>query len=207
MSRLPPIAPEELKRRVEIIVDQCEGIAPQFEAFYINSIMHAAQASAGAFERFASAFVRNEDDRTIVAHVQEALTYAAALSRFFWPSDSSALARARGAKLRTAFAVEESLLQDRRLRKALEHFGERLDVFLLRDPVGVILPEAMVGPSDLADDEVGHVFRLVDPIDLVFVLFGERYAFGPIWDEVRKLVDRANAFDKRGSRLPRVDGN
>ncbi|MBL7406354.1 hypothetical protein INQ30_29005, partial [Escherichia coli] len=72
-------------------------------------------------------------DALIFATVQEALTHAGALSRFFWPvKKDSLLAAARGEKLREAFALTDaSPLKWRRLRNAFEHFDEDLDRYLI----------------------------------------------------------------------------
>lgn len=200
------LSPDELKRRVSILTDQYGGISPTHEVFYIHSIMYVARAANEAFERFSDAVVRHfsSDEQaasyeaTIVASVQEALTHAAALSRFFWPVSRAKIVDARAVKLRTAFRMDKSALHDRRLRNALEHFDERLDDFLIADPSGTFFPGAMVRPHALADDPVGQIFRLVDPFDLVFVILGQKYEFGAVWDEVKRIHDLALTMDGSG---------
>lgn len=191
---------EERKRRVRLI-NECGGILPTVEAIYIQSIMHVGRASLDAFERFRYAVVQNREDAIVVSAVQEALTHAAALSRFFWPAREKDATAARAKKLREAFGMQESPLKDRGLRNDLEHFDERLDEYFLHDPVGVFLPSPLVRPHELADDPTGHIFRLVDPYDLVFVLLGKKYKFGPVWEEVERILALADRFDRNGGRL------
>lgn len=193
----------ERERRIRLVVDEYGGILPTCEAFYIQSVLHVAQAGNDAFERFEQAIVQQLSDAIIVSAVQEALTHAAALSRFFWPVRDRGTTMARGQKLRDAFVMAESPLRDRGLRNALEHFDERLDEYFLRDPVGAFLPAPMVHEHELADDPTGHIFRLVDPFDLVFVLLDEKYPFEPIWTEVSRILQRARELDAIGGRLPK----
>lgn len=73
------------ERREAVIVEQYDGIYPVYEAFYINSIIYAADRAESAFQRFESAAADAKQAALIVATIQEALTHAGALSRFFWP--------------------------------------------------------------------------------------------------------------------------
>lgn len=196
---------EETQRRIDIVIDQGSGILPQYEAFYLQSILYAADASANAFERFSSSIVNDDAPFDIVSSIQEALTHAAGLSRFFWPARKSKLAQSRAQKLRLAFKMEDSALQQRDLRNALEHFDERLDEFLLQDPVGFFFPGPLVDSHTLADEAIGQIFRLVDPYEMKIVILGNKHDFLKIHDEVRRVLSLANDFDQNGSRLPLPD--
>jgi hypothetical protein len=112
------------------------------------------------------------------------------------------LAKARGQKLRNAFSIgDASPLRHRKLRNAFEHFDEDLDNFLLKDPVGYFFPSAMVDDHRLADDELGNIFKLVDPSSGVCVLLGEKYEFGRIREEVQRVLCEARTMDANGCRL------
>ena len=201
MSASGSLEPAERRRREEIVIREYNGIAPTFEAFYLQSLLHNARASDDAFERFALSVAEDSDHGAIVSSVEEALTYAAALSRFFWPVAKTNVASARATKLRDAFDMDGSPLQDRRLRNALEHFDERLDEFLLGDSVGLFFPEAMVGNHRLVDEVLNQVCRFVDPSAMIFVILGEKYDFGSIRDEVRRIITTIRVFDNAGGRL------
>ncbi|UYO46327.1 hypothetical protein KQX63_10070 [Rhodopseudomonas palustris] len=75
-----------------------------------------------------------------------------------------------------------------------EHFDERLDEYLLGDIAGYILPSPMVEDSDLADEAISHVFRLVDPKTKTFVLLGKKYPFGPMHDEITRIAELSRAM-------------
>ncbi|NEW85825.1 hypothetical protein DU475_00915 [Rhodopseudomonas sp. WA056] len=185
----------ELERRAKLIVTECDGIQPIFIAFYIEAIYYAAERAEVAFANFAEGAKLAQSASATVASAQEALGHAAALSRFFFPVEKKALPRARGARLRQLFAVRNnSPLQNRELRNAIEHFDERLDEYLLGDIAGYILPSPMVEDSDFADETLGHVFRLVDPKTKTFVLLGKKYPFGPMHDEITRIAELSRAM-------------
>jgi hypothetical protein len=123
-----------------------------FLAFYVQSILYNAERSIAAFRRFDIAV-----EGLIVSTVQEALTHAGALSRFFWPvKKGDSLATARGERLRELFSLSEaSPLKSRKLRNAFEHFDEDLDRFLLYDRFGYLFPGPLVDDHTLADEVIG----------------------------------------------------
>lgn len=106
------------KQREALIIGQFGGIYPVNEAFYIHSIIYAAERSESAFQRFEDVVAKAESAALAVATVQEALTHAGALSRFFWPvKKDGQLAAARGKRLREAFALDDkSALKWRKLQ-------------------------------------------------------------------------------------------
>lgn len=195
---------DDRKEKEVLIARQYNGIYPVYEAFYIHSIIYAAERSDAAFQRFDEAIAANLTPTLVVATVQEALTHAGALSRFFWPvkKKENELTVARGNRLRDAFALDEtSALKWRRLRNAFEHFDEDLDRFLLDDRVGCFFPSPLVDDQALADDLIGHIFKLVDPKHGICVILGEKFEFRPIRSEVLRILSRAREMDKQGGRL------
>jgi len=191
------------KGREALTVGQYGGIYPLYEAFYIHSVIYAAERSESAFQRFEVAVTEVQSAALTVATIQEGLTHAGALSRFFWPmSKNSSLATARGKRLRDAFGLDDkSPLRWRQLRNAFEHFDEDLDRFLLRDRVGYLFPGPLVDDHRLADEAIGNIFKLVDPQHGVCVLLGEKFEFRPIRHEVQRVLALALEMDKQGSRL------
>jgi len=208
VNTIGSIAVEQLdedtrKQRAALIAEQYGGVYPVYEAFYIQSIIYAAERSESAFQRFDEAATEAEAAALIVATVQEALTHTGALSRFFWPvKKDSPLAAARGKRLRAAFALEDtSPLKWRKLRNAFEHFDEDLDWFLLQDRAGCFFPGPIIDDHALADEVIGHIFKLVDPAHGICVLLGEKFEFRPIRREVQRVLARALEMDEQGGRL------
>lgn len=196
----------------EYVIGESDGILPPYEALYLESIIYSADRSNDAFNLFAISVDSGEEDEIVVAHVQEVLTHAAALSRFFWPSLGGQggktlreLREARARKLRTAFQLsDDSSLRDRGIRDALEHFDERLDDFLLSLKAGRIFPRPMVARISNLDEPTFKVFRMVDPEAMCFVLFGKEHYFAGLRDEVFDVLEAALEMDRNGSRLVAV---
>jgi hypothetical protein len=196
------LSDQERTRREALVVNEYQGILSYCEAFYLESIAYTAGRAVSAFIRFDEAISKKSGNEYVVAAVQEALTHVAALSRFFWPVRKTALSDARGKKLREAFAVtDESPLQSRELRNALEHFDERLDDFLLEDHVGYFFPSAMVDDASLSEESIGHIFRLVDPGASKFVLLGTAYSFGELRLAAERIQSIAEKRSETGGRL------
>ena len=188
---------DEYKRRETIVVEQFSGIIDYCEPFYIYSIHYSADRAIAAFERFIeAASAENLNAPLVVSSIHEALTHASALSRFFWPVRNKPIHLARAAKLRRAFAIEDSSpLKDRALRDALEHFDERLDIFLLEHDTGFFRPAPTVG----SHSEIGgqdKVFKLVDLREKAFVLLNEIHFFEPIILATSNIMTRAIGMAK-----------
>lgn len=193
-----------LKERGNRVASEFDGIIGPFEAFYVESIIFTALRCLTAFDRYERAVSTRSSAAAIVDSAHEALTHAADLSRYFWPAsrEHKELAKARASRLRQSFGVVEgSPLESRALRDALEHFDERLDKYLLGDLAGTFWVEPLVGDAVIADDPRGHVFRLVDPSSLIFVIFGEKHEFGGLRQEVERVLQQAIAKRDNGGRL------
>lgn len=187
-----------------------EGIIPYQEAFFIHSIIYSATRCLDSFERYE--YYKNQeipaDD--LISIVQEAVGHAAALSRYFWPSrigrkeqpNMNKMKEQRGVKLRTAFGLDKtSSLYNRDLRNTWEHFDERLDEYLIKNDSGYFFPGCTIGSHTLADDPIGHIFKLLDKENNCLVLLGEKFFFIPIKGAVSDILYKAIQFDKNGSRL------
>ena len=172
-----------------------------FLAFYGMSIRYAAERSLEAFEMFEAQVVHEADAHSTFASIQEALTHAAALSRFFWPvGKKNRLAQARGKRLREVFAMsEDSALRFRGLRNAFEHYDENLDRYLLEAPVGCFFPTPQVGNHELADEPVGNIFKLVDPKAGVCVLLGQKFEYRAVQREIEYLLNSDRQKNKDGN--------
>lgn len=173
------------------------------EALYIHSIIYAAERSECGFRDFDAALEQDLEPPIVFGFIQEALTHAGGLSRFFWPVEKeNALAKARGVRLRKAFALTDaSPLKWRRLRNAFEHIDADLDQFLLENNVGSFFPTPLIDDHALADEQIGKIFKLVDPEAKVCVVLGKKFEFQPIRDEVRRVLSMVHKMDENGGRL------
>lgn len=200
----------EKARRASIVIKDYSGIVPQSEAFYLHSIIYSAKRCLDSFAEYELLKNKDVDAEYLVSIVQEAVGHAAALSRYFWPSLQRSrneqpleqVKEKRGEKLREAFGLTKvSPLHNRDLRNAWEHFDERLDAYLLESDMGYFFPTCLIGSHTLADDPIGHIFKLLDPESECLVLMGSKYFFAPIHGEVETVLARAIEADRKGARL------
>ena len=183
-----------------------QGISPIFEVFYLEAIKYVASAAKTSFERLSKAAQDKADPSLTVASAQEALTYVAALSRFFWPARDNGVSIRRGEMLRKAFYLsEDSALKNRSLRDALEHFDERLDEYLLKDfSTGQFHPGPIVATATPLNSTT-HVFRLVDPEQSIFVLFNNLYGFDELRQLTEEILEKTQRMLDDGGRLETPD--
>jgi hypothetical protein len=192
----------EIERRKRVVIDEWDGIYPIYEAFYIHSIIYSAERAELAFRRYDSS-LSVKPHGYVFACLQEALTHAGGLSKFFWPTaQGGELARTRAKKLRNSFAVEESSpLRQRGLRNALEHYDERLDVFLLEDLAGEFFPSPIIAESVPQNSHPQFYFKRVNRSAKTCTIMGEHFAFEDIRFEVNRILALATKFDSDGGRL------
>ena len=80
-------------------------------------------------------------------------------------------------------------MSNRNLRDALEHFDERLDLYLKKFPVGQLITSPVIAPiSSLVPPF--RVFRLVDPASSTFVILDERYEFGSLRVATKEILEK-----------------
>lgn len=187
---------QEIQRRAKLVADQFDGIVPYCLAFYSLSIKYSVDRSDNAFSRYEKGLERHESDEFLVSSVHEALTHAASISRFFWPSGLGdrrfvRLRELRAKQLRAKFDLHSSSpLKNRRLRDSLEHFDERLDKFLLENDAGHFHPQAIIGSYPKDQEAIHKIFKLVDPSRNIFVVLGKEFAFASIRTAVGELKSK-----------------
>ena len=124
--------------------------------FMTESAMRSAEAVASEIERTKSDFSQADQEATL-NHLQNIVGMGAALSRYFWPVRAGH--EKRGEILRERFKVTDSSpLKSRDLRNEIEHFDEKLDVYLSKGIVGVIIPH-YIGPFLENGGVPSHLFR------------------------------------------------
>ena len=196
---------DERAKRIKIVIEEYNGVLPYTEVFYIESLKYSADRCIQAFTLYEQ-YKKNGSDADLIASlIQEALSHAAALSRYFVPGTKNELSLARGNKFREAFNVTgEILLMSKYPRNAMEHFDERLDQFLLNDLAGTIHPQARLGDHSEADSNIDYIFKLVDTENSIFIILGEKYHFGAVRQEVTRILEVANEMLNNNGRLKKL---
>lgn len=204
---------EELKRRIDIVANSYAGILPGKEVFFLVSIQYSAERSLAAFKRYDNIEIIEDNATKLVSLIQEGIGHAAALSRYFFPSEHSPsnvkemklVRMARAKKLREAFSINESSpIFNRKIRNAWEHFDELLDYYLLENEAGYFFPTPMLGEHNLADEPEGKIFKLLDVENKCLVILGKKYFYEPIRSEVERIYKLAIKMDQNGGRLNRL---
>jgi hypothetical protein len=135
----------------------------------------------------------------ILDEMQNLLIQATAVSRYFWPARVSH--EWSGAQLRSAFGVsDENPLRSRELRNSIEHFDERLDLFLEDDVTGHVLPE-YVGPFEGATEVPVKLFRAYYVDKGIFDLLGQRFDVQPIAQAILAVHQQLADMEMTGGRL------
>jgi hypothetical protein len=185
-------------------------IWPPHEAFYIHSMRFntlSAEKSISQVNAVLHVVQENSPEdpfsalpvHLILDELQNVLIKAAAVSRYFWPARSSH--EWRGAQLRSAFGIsDENPLRSRDLRNSIEHFDERLDLFLQGEVTGHILPE-YVGPLVEPAEVPVKLFRAYYVDKGIFELLGQRFDIQPISQTILEVHEQLGAMERSGGRL------
>jgi hypothetical protein len=193
-------------------MEESPPIWPQHEIFYIEAMLfHTRQACASIdfvadliqrLSRQRKAGIAPDFDCSIALdHVQNIVFRAAAISRYFWPSRRAY--DSRGSHLRASFGIQDdSVLRNRSLRDAAEHFDERLDEYLKEGITGYIIPEWF---GALQEHEVHtHYFRAYFINTGHLRILDQEFFVQPLVEEVVHLHNLLVSFQENGGRIPEL---
>ena len=193
--------------------DEAFSIWTPYEAFYIQSMLFnttSALQSCRIAEKIIEKILLEEIDPqekkdSLLDCLQNVVNQSGAISRYFFPSrdgvkgtDKKTIHRDRGQYLSRVFDVKgDSALINRSLRNSIEHFDERLDLYLQEGIVGYIFP-SLILPEPEDSDVPHHIFRAYYLKEGIFQVLGERYEIQPIVDEVVRIHNLLVKFAGNG---------
>src|SRR3546814_2662613 len=150
--------------------DEAFSIWTPHQAFYIQSMLFnttSAFQSCSIAEKIIKKISDGEIDPQekkdiLLDCLQNVVNQSGAISRYFFPSrdgvkgtDKKTIHRDRGQYLSKVFDVkDDSPLMNRALRNSIEHFDERLDLYLQDGIVGYIFPSLILPEPE--DSDVPH---------------------------------------------------
>jgi len=188
------------------------GIQPPYEVFYTHSMLFNSRSAVASIEKVSFILKQiseghyekpggEEEMDDILNNLQNIIVQGAALSRYCWPIRKGH--EKRGEQIRNALKVSESSpLFSRDLRNEIEHFDEKLDLYLCNDIAGVILPQ-YVGTEIGGEDVASHMFRAYFVDTGMFQLLGKAWKVPPIADENCRIHEKLKTYSNKGDRFPR----
>lgn len=198
--------------------EEQSGIWPPYQAFYLQSMLFntgsVRQAAAGAQKCINGIDEGKYDPQQIkdvlLDFLQSIVSHSGAIARYFFPARNSPLKaspaqenlhKKRADYLKQIFKIDDSSpLTDKGLRNAIEHYDERLDLYLEQGIVGHIFPSLILDRPE--ETEVPHhIFRAYYLQEGIFQILDERYKIIPIIDEIGKIHELLIGFDKNGSMI------
>ncbi|OQW69120.1 MAG: hypothetical protein BVN34_06355 [Proteobacteria bacterium ST_bin12] len=188
---------------------------PYQHAFYIQSMLFNTTSAIKSFRIALTILEKDESGEIKIQDYKERfldelhniINQSGAISRYFWPATASPrnatesqknIHKIRGAFLKDVFDIKEgNPLENRALRNAVEHFDERLDLYLEQGIIGNIFPSLIMNEPDNSG-VAHHIFRAYYLKDAIFQILGERFEIEPITDELIKIHAQLTKFDENG---------
>ena len=184
-----------------------------YEIFYIESMLSITRTAMddqtlfrNTLEHLAQGNDLNQEV-IIIDTVQNIINHAASISRYFWPSSTQNIHKKRGQKLRDSFHIEESNpLKNRDVRNFIEHFDEKLDLYISKGICGNVIP-SYVGPEKLDNGVANYFFRSFYTDKCIFKVLDLKYEIPSIINELIRIHLLLEKFRDEGGRLPRINNN
>ena len=193
--------------------DEAFNIWTPYEVFYIQSMLfnttsafQSCSIAANIIEKISVGEIDPLEKKDLLLDcLQNVVNQSGAISRYFFPSrdgvkeaDKRTIHKDRGQYLSKVFGVkDDSPLMNRALRNSIEHFDERLHLYLRDGIAGYIFP-SLILPAPEDSDVPHHIFRAYYLNEGIFQVLGERYEIQPIVDEVARIHNLLVKFDGNG---------
>ena len=187
-------------------------IYPTYEAFYIESLLWHTNSALNAIKEVGDwiEYVIEDNPKALdlpkeelFQKLQLIIQHAGSISKFLWPirKGEKGLHKKRGRKLRASLSInDDSALKSRELRDHIEHFDEKLDVYLTSNFVGEFIPQDVRFYFPISEIPL-HIFKGFYINPRIFVLLGNKYELIPIVKEIEKVHDILTECANNGLRL------
>lgn len=178
---------------------------PPYQFFYIESMLTICQSAVASYLR-----IQEEDENLSINEYlndwQNIIQQSAALSRYFWPTpifrrdkkERNEIHQTRGEYLREIFYINDnSPLRSRELRNSIEHFDERIDLYLHGNVAGDFFPN-YVGGKPL-NNKTKKFFRAYFTDTQEFEVLGKAFPVVPIVEEISRINNMLVKFTENGT--------
>ena len=186
-------------------------IWPPYEVFYIECIKTASHNAIESWEALKeivsdeNLLKTNAIDTVDLA--ENIVNQAGIISKYFFPPvDKKKLKnlihKLRGEKLREVFKIDNNQnLSNRTFRNYIEHFDEKLDLFLNKSVAGNIVPHKTVYWTSNDINEVTIVFKAYVISEFKFISMDEKIVLPTLVEEIYKVYKQCIEFLDNGGRL------
>lgn len=181
-----------------------------YEVFYIECIKVAALNAIESWEEL-NKIVSDEhlletNSIDTVDLAENIVNQAGIISKYFFPPRSNGqknlIHKLRGEKLRDAFKIDDTnILKDRTFRDFIEHFDEKLDLFLNKAVAGNIIPPKAIYWTSENINEVTYVFKAYVINEFKFISLNEHIVLPKLVEEIYKVYNQCIEFLDNGGRL------
>jgi hypothetical protein len=186
-------------------------IWPPYEVFYIECIKTASLNAIGSWEAI-NEIVSNESSLKTnaidtVDLAENIVNQAGIISKYFFPpvdekKTKNQIHKFRGKKLREAFKIDDNhQISDRKFRNYVEHFDEKLDLFLNKSVAGNIIPSKTIYSTSTDIDEVTFVFKAYIINEFKFISLNEQIILPKLVEEIYAVYNLCIEFLDNGGRL------
>lgn len=186
-------------------------IWPPYEVFYIECIKTASLNAIESWEAL-NEIVSNENllktnATDTVDLAENIVNQAGIISKYFFPpvdekKSKNLIHKLRGEKLRETFKIDETNeLSDRTFRNYIEHFDEKLDLFLNQAIAGNIIPPKSIFWTSESISEVTYVFKAYIISEFKFISLNEQIVLPKLVEEIYKVYIKSIEFIDNGGRL------
>lgn len=178
------------------------------EAFYIESMLTITRTAMAEHSMLKTILEEVTNGKTtkrvlIIDLAQNIVSHAAAISRYFWPSNNEKMHKLRGQRLREAFEIHESNpIKNKDVRNFVEHFDEKLDDYLKENFAGAFYPD-FIGSKNDCENQVSHFFRAFFIDEWKFHVLGKESNLVPIINELIRIHQLLEKYRDQGGRLPK----
>jgi hypothetical protein len=167
------------------------ALDPHLQYAFEAEVLHQWDFVRGAVDLMNAALKNQAKMEAFWFGLDAALGALANISKIFFPASSRSQAKRRGRQMREAFGVQDdSLMKERALRDAFEHFDERIDRWFRDTQRHNFADRIIAAPGDIVGIDPGDYLRHFDPQANVVSVLGDALDLQALINEVDQVVQR-----------------
>lgn len=165
-----------------------------YKAFYIESIKINCEIAFNSVETVNQEIENFEKTNKIncnlvLGNIQNIILQAGNISKYFFPIAKNEISLDRARELREVFLIEnDSVLKNKKLRNAIEHLDEKMDVFFQSFKAGNFYPSC-VGYEHEFNERLDVFFKAYLLDSQRFVILNESFKITPLMEEIERIYD------------------